>query len=164
MSELFRFIQTPEIVDIEKYILQKSGMRDSSQSNNGLHGSITTRKREFQLSSLNVLVTKIQDSGELKTYTCVRDCLIFVGTKIEKSRLKRSSISFASSLLCYCPNSDTLNAIKQSSLTRSPTHFQYLEYCVDRAEGPRHIYVYCSTLPPSLTSVGILTSNFMAFP
>ena len=112
MSELFRFIQTPEIVDIEKYILQKSGMRDSSQSNNGLHGSITTRKREFQLSSLNVLVTKIQDSGELKTYTCVRDCLIFVGTKIEKSRLKRSSISFASPLLCYCPNSDTFSAIK----------------------------------------------------
>ena len=62
MSELFRFIQTPEIVDIEKYILQKPGMRDSSESNNGLHGSITTRKREFQLSSLNVLVTKTQDS------------------------------------------------------------------------------------------------------
>ena len=62
MSELFGFIQTPEIVDIEKYILQKPGMRDSSESNNGLHGSITTRKREFQLSSLNVLVTKTQDS------------------------------------------------------------------------------------------------------
>ena len=56
------FIQMPEIVHIEKNILQKSGMRDSSESNNGLHGSITTRKREFQLSSLNVFVTKIQDS------------------------------------------------------------------------------------------------------
>ena len=46
MSELFRFIQTPEIVDIEKYILQKPGMRDSSESNNGLHGSITTNEEE----------------------------------------------------------------------------------------------------------------------
>ena len=56
------FIQMPEIVHIEKNILQKSGMRDSSESNNGLHGSIRMRKREFQLSSLNVFVTKIQDS------------------------------------------------------------------------------------------------------
>ena len=72
MSELFRFIRTPEIVDIEKYILQKPGMRDSSESNTGLHGSITTRKREFQLSSLNVLqVTKTQDSGQFKTYMSV---------------------------------------------------------------------------------------------
>lgn len=70
MSELFGFIQTPEIVDIEKYILQKSGMRDSSQPNNALHGSITTRKREFQLSSLNVLVLQRSRTAGLKTYIC----------------------------------------------------------------------------------------------
>ena len=87
MSELFRFIQTPEIVDIEKYILQKPGMRDSSQSNNGLHGSITTRKREFQLSSLNVLVTKIQDSGSSKhTYVCLLDFMYI--RKLRNSRCK----------------------------------------------------------------------------
>ena len=73
MSELFRFIQTPEIVDIEKYILQKSGMRDSSQSNNGLHGSITTRKRGFQLDSLNVLVIQRfrTQSSSKHTHVCL---------------------------------------------------------------------------------------------
>ena len=110
MSELFRFIQTPEIVDIEKYILQKSGMRDSSQSNNGLHGSITTRKREFQLSSLNVLVSKIQDYGWFKTYN-IYVCLIMFKRNWEI--LVEENINlFCEFSLCYYSNPDTFSAIK----------------------------------------------------
>ena len=104
------FIQTPEIVDIEKYILQKSGMRDSSQSNNGLHGSITTRKREFQLSSLNVLVSKIQDYGWFKTYN-IYVCLIMFKRNWEI--LVEENINlFCEFSLCYYSNPDTFSAIK----------------------------------------------------
>ena len=88
MSELFRFIQTPEIVDIEKYILQKSGMRDSSDSNNGLHGSIRMRKTEFQLSSLNVLVKKIQVSGVFKhRNVCGFSGAVTPGRKVQDTSL-----------------------------------------------------------------------------
>ena len=62
MSELFRFIQTPEIVDIEKYILQKPGMRDSSESNNGLHGSITTNEEEG-ISTVQFKRIRYKDPG-----------------------------------------------------------------------------------------------------
>ena len=61
MSELFGFIQTPEIVDIEKYILQKPGMRDSSESNNGLHGSSTNE--EEGISTVQFKRISYKDSG-----------------------------------------------------------------------------------------------------
>ena len=61
MSELFGFIQTQEIVDIEKNILQKPGMRDSSESNNGLHGSITNE--EEGISTVQFKRISFKDPG-----------------------------------------------------------------------------------------------------